>query len=146
LRRWRTDAFLIGNAAGEAHPIIGEGISMAIQSAWLLCEQLVRSRDALGRGADAKKCQREIHQRYAAQWRAHFLPRMRLAALFAQAAMRPTITRSVLHLLRRAPGLLTYSARWSGKIRRVSNPAAFTLLAPTLVQPVHRVVKTHLGA
>jgi hypothetical protein len=71
---------------------------------------------------------------------------MRLAALFAQAAMRPTITGRVLPLLRRAPGLLTYSARWSGKIRRVSNPAAFALLAPTLVQPAHRVVRTHLGA
>ena len=28
--------FRIGNAAGEAHPIIGEGMSMAMQSAWLL--------------------------------------------------------------------------------------------------------------
>src|SRR6202035_1243259 len=51
----RADAFLIGNAAGEAHPIVGEGISMAIQSAWLLCEQLVRSRDVLRRGPDAQK-------------------------------------------------------------------------------------------
>ena len=34
-------AFLIGNAAGEAHPIIGEGMSMAIQSAWLLAGRLV---------------------------------------------------------------------------------------------------------
>ena len=146
LRRRCADAFLIGNAAGEAHPIIGEGISMAIQSAWLLCEELVRSRGVLGRGIDAQQCQRQIHQRYADHWRAHFRPRMRLAALFAQAAMRPTITSSVLHLLRCAPGLLTYSARLSGKIQRLSNPAAFALLAPTLVQPAHRVVKTHLGA
>ena len=27
--------FVVGNAAAEAHPIIGEGISMAMQSAWL---------------------------------------------------------------------------------------------------------------
>ena len=33
--------FRIGNAAGEAHPIIGEGISMALQSAWLLCARLL---------------------------------------------------------------------------------------------------------
>ena len=33
--------FRIGNAAGEAHPIIGEGMSMALQSAWLLCAQLL---------------------------------------------------------------------------------------------------------
>ena len=34
--------FLIGNAAAEAHPIIGEGISMAMQSAWLLCVGLIQ--------------------------------------------------------------------------------------------------------
>ena len=33
--------FMIGNAAAEAHPIIGEGISMAMQSAWLLCVGLI---------------------------------------------------------------------------------------------------------
>ena len=39
--------FLLGNAAGEAHPIVAEGISMAIQSAWLLCERLITQKDAL---------------------------------------------------------------------------------------------------
>jgi len=33
-------AFRIGNAAGEAHPIVGEGISMAIQSAFVLADVL----------------------------------------------------------------------------------------------------------
>ncbi len=146
LPRRRPDVFLIGNAAGEAHPIIGEGISMAIQSAFLLCEQLARSREVLRRGPDGQECQRAIQARYAAQWRAQFRPRMRIAALFAQAAMRPAVTASVLALLRRAPGLLTHSARWSGKIRRMSNPAAIALLASTLAQPPHRVAKTRLGA
>jgi flavin-dependent dehydrogenase len=27
--------FAVGNAFGEAHPIVAEGISMAVQSAWL---------------------------------------------------------------------------------------------------------------
>jgi 2-polyprenyl-6-methoxyphenol hydroxylase-like FAD-dependent oxidoreductase len=35
----------IGNAAGEAHPIIGEGMSMALQSAWLLCAELLAPAD-----------------------------------------------------------------------------------------------------
>ncbi len=38
------DMFRIGNAAGEAHPIIGEGMSMALQSAWLLCAQLLQGK------------------------------------------------------------------------------------------------------
>ena len=34
---FRDGAFAIGNAAGEAHPIVGEGIAMAMRSAALLC-------------------------------------------------------------------------------------------------------------
>jgi flavin-dependent dehydrogenase len=129
LPRSGADVFLIGNAAGEAHPIVGEGISMAMQSAWLLCEQLVRSRDVLLHGVGAYKWQREIQERYAAQWRGHFRIRMRIAAWLAQAAMRPTVTARLLPMLRRAPMLLTHSARWSGKIRCAPNSPAIALLA-----------------
>ena len=39
IRRFRSQGvFAVGNAAGESHPIIAEGISMAIQSAALLAE------------------------------------------------------------------------------------------------------------
>jgi hypothetical protein len=59
----------IGNAAGEAHPIIGEGMSMALQSAWLLvcatARLAKRSTSSLipGLGQD------ELARRYAAAWR-----------------------------------------------------------------------------
>ena len=66
LPRSGAGAFLIGNAAGEAHPIVGEGISMAFQSAWLLCEQLIRDQDVGLRGIGGQRRQREIQQRYAA--------------------------------------------------------------------------------
>lgn len=150
LTRSGTHVFLIGNAAGEAHPIVGEGISMALQSAWLLCEQLVRSRDVRLSGIGAHKWQREVQERYAAQWRAHFRLRMQVAGLFAQVAMRPAVTARVLPLLRRAPGLLTHSARWSGKIRCVPNPGAIALLPALPVsapasRPSHRVAKTRPG-
>jgi flavin-dependent dehydrogenase len=114
--------FLIGNAAGEAHPIIGEGISMAMQSAWLLCQQLLRFPDVLHSGADGHRRQREIHHRYAAQWRAHFQSRLQLAACFGQLAMRPTIAARLLPMVQQVPALLTHGARWSGKVRGVVNP------------------------
>jgi 2-polyprenyl-6-methoxyphenol hydroxylase-like FAD-dependent oxidoreductase len=135
------DVFLIGNAAGEAHPIIGEGISMALQSAWLLCDQLVRNPNVLLRGVDAHRCQRQIQERYSAEWRGQFGLRMRIAALLAQAAMRPTLAARVFPLLCRAPGLLTRSARWSGKIRCVANPAVIALS-----QPPQHFTKTRSGA
>ena len=110
-------AFRIGNAAGEVHPIIGEGISMAVQSAWLLCEELAGAADAFRTDARAERLRREVRARYASRWRAQFRPRMRLAACFAHAAMRPGLTAPLLPLLHRAPALLGVAARVSGKTR-----------------------------
>ncbi len=124
------EVFLIGNAAGEAHPIIGEGMSMAMQSAWLLCEHLVGRRDILLRGARGRETQRLMQINYVRGWRAHFTSRIRLAALFAHAAMRPAVSGQLLPLLRRWPMLVTQGARASGKVRCAPNAAAIALLAP----------------
>jgi flavin-dependent dehydrogenase len=115
LRANGSDAYLIGNAAGEVHPIIGEGISMALQSAWLLCEELAGSADAFRRDARGGTRRREIQRRYVSRWRAHFVGRLRLAACFAYAAMRPGLAAPLLPMLRRAPALLGAAARVSGK-------------------------------
>lgn len=121
----RANGFLIGNAAGEVHPIVGEGISMALQSAWLLCEELAGCADAFRRDARGELRRREIQRRYVSRWRAHFVRRMRLAAFFAHAAMRPGIAAPLLPLLRRAPALLAMAARASGKTRSaVTLPSA----------------------
>ena len=113
----QSNGFPIGNAAGEVHPIIGEGISMALQSAWLLCRELAGATDAFRRDARGEMHRRQIQQRYAAQWRAHFARRMHLAACFAHAAMRPGVVAPLLPLLRGAPALLGIAARVSGKTR-----------------------------
>ena len=115
-------AFLIGNAGGEVHPIIGEGISMALQSAWLLCEELAASPDVLRSDVQGELCRRQIEQRYASRWRSHFSRRMRLAACFAHTAMRPGVAAPLLPLLRRAPVLLGLAARLSGKTRSAVTP------------------------
>lgn len=127
-----TNGFLIGNAAGEVHPIIGEGISMALQSAWLLCDELANCAAAFRCDARGELCRRQIQQRYASRWRAHFERRMRLAACFAHAAMRPGIAAPLRPLLRRAPALLGIAARASGKTRAaVTVPSA---ALPGLIQ------------
>lgn len=125
--------YRIGNAAGEAHPLVGEGISMALQSAWLLTSLLIEHPQVCGRGSAALAVQRAVHARYASQWRRQFMGRIRLAACLAQLAMRPRAARTVLPLLRRAPGLLTQGARWSGKVR--------TLRAPALHRQTHQEVR-----
>lgn len=111
--------FCVGNAAGEAHPIIAEGISMALQSAGLLCERLIA-----GEGAGAsKRVLVEIDTDYSRAWRRAFLGRIRAAGLFAHVGMRPSAAGLLLPLFRFSPGLLTFGARWSGKAREVVGSA-----------------------
>ena len=109
--------FKVGNAAGEAHPILGEGMSMALQSASLLCSHLLdRPSSTTPPNAAA---QAELQRRYVGAWRREFAPRLRLAALFAHVAMRPTLAAVMVRLVRWWPGLLTQGARWGGKVRSV---------------------------
>ena len=103
--------FRVGNAAGEVHPLIGEGINMALHSARLAATQL----SELGRGAtDAPRFQ-EANRTYATEWRAAFGSRMRYARLYAHIAMRPGIAEPLNRLLQASPSLMTRAARWAGK-------------------------------
>ena len=100
--------FRIGNAAGEAHPIIGEGMSMALQSAWLLSQYLL----ARGKPNGAARAQqRDVAIRYLAHWRRQFGPRLVFAAGFAHLAMRPRTTAPLTGLAQAWPGMLTLGAR-----------------------------------
>ncbi|HYS12504.1 MAG TPA: FAD-dependent oxidoreductase [Burkholderiaceae bacterium] len=112
--------FRIGNAAGEAHPIIGEGISMALQSAFLLCTHLITTLPSVRMPDQAWR--HDVGRRYAAEWRRAFEPRLMLAATFAHAAMRNSSGRALLALGHVWPGLLTHGARWSGKVRSAGDP------------------------
>ncbi|MEO5696034.1 MAG: FAD-dependent monooxygenase [Burkholderiaceae bacterium] len=134
--------FRIGNAAGEAHPIIGEGMSMAMQSAWLLCAHLLASApgasaesDRIGPAEPAALWQRGVARRYASAWRHHFAARLRLAAVFAHAAMRPHLSAPLLHAARRWPAIVTRGARWCGKIRTVPDAATIASLTPRAGAP-----------
>jgi len=94
------NVFYTGNIAGEAHPVIAEGISMAIQSSALLAKLLTAHRG----------------EAYAAEWQRRFAPRIRAASAFAHLAMHGTSRAVGLAVLRAAPGLLNLGARLGGKI------------------------------
>jgi flavin-dependent dehydrogenase len=113
--------FRIGNAAGEAHPIIGEGMSMALQSSWLLCAQLLKAKNqSLGIGAI---CQKEVASAYASEWRKQFQTRLWLSAAFAHLVMRPASSTVLVSIMRRWPRLLTLGAKLVGKVHSAVNPA-----------------------
>jgi flavin-dependent dehydrogenase len=103
--RYQDGIFFAGNLAGEAHPVIAEGISMAIQGSDLLARHLRATRPCGNLdGAGAA---------YAADWLKHFAPRLTAAACFAQLAMR--LRGPGAQLVRRAPSLLSWGAALSGK-------------------------------
>lgn len=91
--------YFAGNIAGEAHPVIAEGISMAIQSSGLLARLLIAHRG----------------ETYAREWKKRFAPRIRAASVFAHLAMRAPTRFASLGVIRVLPGLLGLGARLSGK-------------------------------
>jgi len=109
--------FRIGNAAGEAHPIVGEGISMALQSAFVLAALIGPARAELVAPASAREAQHRALAAYEGIWRRRFTRRLRVAAAFAHVAMRPGLARLAWPLARRFPGVLTAGARLSDKTR-----------------------------
>jgi menaquinone-9 beta-reductase len=102
---YRDGIFAIGNAAGEAHPIVGEGIAMAMRSAALLCEPLSAALKSTYSPAAV------AHAYRLAWWRA-FGVRLHASLLFGRLAMRPGLAAGFLGT---APGLLTAAAALSGK-------------------------------
>ena len=109
--RYADDIFRVGNLAGEAHPLIAEGISMAIQSGWLLASELARCNIH-----DRAARQRAGH-RYAALWRRQFLLRIMAAGLFARIAALPRSATFIEPLVGAFPRILTFGAELSGKTK-----------------------------
>jgi len=98
--RFDGGVFFTGNLAGEAHPVIAEGISMAIQASGLLARLLLEQGAAAGPA-------------YAAGWLKAFGPRLWAAGLFARTASHAR--RPAAALVKAAPSLLTWGAALSGK-------------------------------
>jgi flavin-dependent dehydrogenase len=100
--RYHDGIFFTGNVAGEAHPIIAEGISMAIQSSWLLAQHLLSDGPAAG-------------PNYARAWKQQFAARLRASSVFAWLAMNDHSRAAASQLIRIFPSLLTWGAHLSGK-------------------------------
>ncbi|HKT72189.1 MAG TPA: NAD(P)/FAD-dependent oxidoreductase [Steroidobacteraceae bacterium] len=105
----------IGNASVEAHPLIGEGICMALQSAAALARLIVKQPSNI----DPARVQ-ALQRAHARTCRAAFRGRVRLAHLYAQVAMRPWLTTPSAALMRAWPRILTFTALLAGKARGIA--------------------------
>ena len=111
--RYDQDIFRIGNIAGESHPIIAEGISMAMQSGWLLADQLLRA------NGQTQADRAGVAARYSVAWRRLFATRIHAASAFAQIAIQPASARAMTAVIRMLPATLTLGAALSGKTKAV---------------------------
>jgi flavin-dependent dehydrogenase len=109
-RPYNNGFFLIGNAAGEAHPTIADGISMAMQSAWLLVNALARTQPSLLGPTRLN----EIGAEFTHRWLKAFRFRIRAAEFFARMCMLRKTHRIFLPLIRTFPGTLTLGAKLGG--------------------------------
>ena len=105
----RGRVFVVGNAAGEAHPLVAEGLSMAMQSGWLVASHLGAAESLSDRALAVAR------EGYAREWRAQFAARVRASSAFAWLALAPGGPRAGAALFERAPAILTWGARRSGK-------------------------------
>jgi flavin-dependent dehydrogenase len=108
----------VGNATVEAHPLIGEGICMALQSAVLLAELLLPK--------PAKVDAPYLHDRqvrYARACRRAFAWRLRWARCFAQLAMHRSLAAPLAVLMQTWPRTLTFAAQLAGKARPAVLPS-----------------------
>jgi len=116
IRPFRRDGiYAVGNAAGEAHPIIAEGISIAMQSSWLLCRRLIGHRPADW----SQHLAMSVADQYAADWRGNFVPRLRIAGVLAHLATQPGAGLVLGAVVKRIPSILTFGAYLSGKAHSV---------------------------
>ena len=123
--------FRIGNAAGEIHPIIGEGMSMALQSAWLLVSQLLKANG--GTKVLSANWQRNVQSHYVRQWQQHFKPRLRVATAFAHLAMHPAYSKPCMLMAHMWPEILTQGAKWAGKVNNPVHSATIALLTSAIL-------------
>ncbi|PBC11276.1 NAD(P)/FAD-dependent oxidoreductase [Mesorhizobium sp. WSM3859] len=109
---YAADIFRVGNAAGESHPIIAEGISMALQSGWLLAMELSEA-------ASGQRGREAAGRRYEAAWRELFSTRIHAADAIARLAVGTGGAALMEAVVRNFPRALTLGARLSGKTKPV---------------------------
>ncbi|MET3900360.1 flavin-dependent dehydrogenase [Devosia sp. UYZn731] len=110
---FENDVFRVGNIAGESHPIIAEGIAMALQSGWILAAQLGKHEhwDIDARAAAG--------QAYRSAWRNQFATRIRLAAILSGVAASSNGAKLMQAFIGRFPVSLSLGAALSGKTKPV---------------------------
>ncbi len=113
---YREGRFFVGNAAGEVHALVGEGMTLALAGGALLADTVVAAHVGNNLSPGALNA---IGRAYAARWHAMFGPRYRAANIFTSCLIRPFIADAAAMMLRLFPTLLDACVAHSGKLATV---------------------------
>ncbi|WP_378187885.1 NAD(P)/FAD-dependent oxidoreductase [Aquimarina sp. W85] len=93
--------FMLGDAAGMIHPLCGNGMAMAIQSAQLLCQTLIENTtyNTFDRSA--------IESSYKRAWKKQFSNRLAMGSLLQSVVLNPYLQRLGYYLGNSFPSTLT---------------------------------------
>ncbi len=106
--------FFVGNAAGEVHALVGEGITLAMRGAACLVDSILAVDPDL-HNLDA------IGATYKTAWQHEFSARYHAANIFAKIAVRPGWAALAAGVLETFPALLDYCVMRSGKWNATEN-------------------------
>jgi len=89
-----------GDAAGLIHPLCGNGMAMAIHSAKMVSEDIIKY--ALGQ----HKTRISMEDAYQKQWQKHFKTRLFYGKIIQQVLLKPQVSSRLINLLSGSPFLL----------------------------------------
>ena len=107
------DIFRVGNVAGESHPIIAEGIAMALQSGWLVAGHLSQFK------LWDEQARSQAGEAYTHAWRRQYSTRIKLAAVISTLATSTFGARVMQRFIRQIPMSLSFGAWVSGKTKKM---------------------------
>lgn len=89
-----------GDAAGLIHPLCGNGMAMAIHSAKLVSEEIIKYYNKV------HKTRNSVEMAYQKTWHKHFKTRLFYGKMIQQILLRPKLSSTLINLLSGSPFLL----------------------------------------
>ena len=96
---------MVGDTAGLIHPLCGNGMAMAIQSAKIVSELLD---EALSENVFSRV---NLERRYQIKWNKTFQNRLRMGSILSKLLLNPSLTRICLKTVARFPALFQFIIR-----------------------------------
>ena len=103
---------------------------MAMQSAALLCSQLVAHCPRPDDSSLTALLVAKARAAYARAWRLHFAQRLHLASFAAHLFMKPVRSRVAALTLQGLPSILSRAAHWSGQVQSLRLDLSFVAAPP----------------